>query len=259
MMCGMPFTLVQLTDPHIGAPWSDDPIGALDRALAAIPATLGGAPDALLVSGDIANNQREIEYEHARSALERLGVPVYAIPGNHDDPDRLRRALPPPDGDPGSLSYAVSVGPMRLVALDSTRAGEARGELDRDRLRWLDGALEADRTTPTLIAMHHPPIATGLPAMDAIAISDDERAELAAVLARHPQVQMIAAGHVHRAVVSTIATVPVLAVPSSDVQLAFDLAATEIAFTREPPCFAVHLLVDGRIVSHIQPIATSSG
>src|SRR5262245_56494794 len=85
MMSPMPFALVQLTDLHIGAPWSDAPVAALKRAVDAIRQTLGHAPDALLVSGDIASTPLEAEYTEARIQLEKLGAPLYAIPGNHDD------------------------------------------------------------------------------------------------------------------------------------------------------------------------------
>ena len=47
----------------------------------------------------------------------------------------------------------------------------------------------------------------------------------------------------------------VLAIPSTDMQLILDLAATELRFDPQGPCFAVHVLAGGRIVSHIQPVA----
>ena len=39
---------------------------------------------------------------------------------------------------------------------------------------------------PTLIAMHHPPLATGVPAMDTIGIDADERRELEEILSAPP-------------------------------------------------------------------------
>jgi 3',5'-cyclic AMP phosphodiesterase CpdA len=259
MMSVMPFTLVQLTDPHIGADWSDDPVGALRRAVTAIRKTLGSPPDALLVSGDIANAALAEEYAQARTELETLRCPVFPIPGNHDRDGPLRTAFgAPPPIAADTFSYAVALGPVRLVALDSTRPGEPGGELDSARLQRLDEALAADKATPTLLAMHHPPIETGLPAMDEIGIPGGERAALAAVLARHPQVQMIACGHVHRAIVGSLAGIPVLAIPSCDVQLALDLHSSELRFVDEPPSFAVHLLAGDRLVAHVQPIATNA-
>lgn len=252
----MPFAIVQLTDPHIGAAWSDDPTAAFGNAIAAVDRLLGAAPDAVIVSGDIANSGADSEYEQARSLLERLGAPLYAVAGNHDDRDALRRHfdLPESGTEGDQLYYAADLGPVRLIGLDTKRPDSDGGRLDPAQLTWLDRVLSEDETTPTLVAMHHLPLITGIPAMDAIGIPTDERVAIADIIARHRQVHMIVAGHVHRAIVGQLGGAPVLAIPSTDVQLALDLAPNDMRFAREPPCFALHLLVGGRLVSHIQPV-----
>jgi 3',5'-cyclic AMP phosphodiesterase CpdA len=249
----MPFTVVQLTDPHIGATWSPDPAGALLAAVDAVGATLTEAPDAVVVSGDLASTPSDGEYAQARKLL---AAPHYVLPGNHDDREGLRAHFDFPSGAAGAgLSYAVDLGPLRLIALDSKHPHTAGGQLDSPRLTWLDQTLGQDGATPTLLAMHHPPIVTGIPAMDAIGIVQEERAALAEILARHPQVQLIAAGHVHRAIIGALGGTRVLAIPSTDVQLALDFEDGELRFVPEPPCFAAHVLVEGQIVSHLQPVA----
>ena len=95
--------------------------------------------------------------------------------------------------------------------------------------------------------------------MDAIGIPALQRHHLEELLARHRQVQLIACGHVHRAVVGELGDTRVLAIPSTSLQLALDLDVDELHFVAEPPCFAVHLLVEGRLVSHLQPVAAGSG
>lgn len=244
-------TVVQLTDPHIGAPWSDVAADSLTAAVAAVGDLLGGPPDAVIVTGDIASTPTDDEYAQARAILDGLGAPLYPVPGNHDDPAGLLRHFGTPSQ---TTSYAAELGPVRLVALDSTRPGSAAGRVDPARLEWLEATLAADAATPVLLAMHHPPLDIGIPSMDAIGIPQEQRRGLEAVLGRHPQVQLVACGHVHRAIAGRLGPATVLAVPSTDMQLAFDLAPGELRFVREPPCFAVHVLVDGRIVSHIQPI-----
>jgi 3',5'-cyclic AMP phosphodiesterase CpdA len=242
----------------VGAEWGGDPVGGLEDAVAAVGAVLGAAPDAVIVSGDVASNAADDEYAQARSVLDRLSAPVYVVPGNHDDRDALRRHFPSPPGDVETVSFAVSVGPARLVALDSTDPGQDGGRLDGHRLAWLEDTLEQARAVATLLVMHHPPLSTGVLAFDRFGIPVADRLALGKILARHPQVQMIAAGHVHRLVAGAIGSVPVLAIPSTDVQLGFDLTAPKLRFVREPPCFAVHTVADGRIVSHVQPVETSA-
>lgn len=251
----IPATIVQLTDPHLGADWSPDPAGALRRALAAISATLGGPPDALLVTGDVASTPTADEYAQAARLLATAGAPLLAVAGNHDDPVLLSRYLQQPRDDTGDVRWSQRIGGVRIIGVDTTVPGQPGGALGDERLAWLRARLAEDPGTPTLLAMHHPPIETGLPAIDAMGIPAADRAGLDALLRTAPQVQRIAAGHVHRAIAGSAGHVPVLAIPSSDMQLALALGNPEITLADEPPCFALHLLAGGRLVTHLQTIA----
>lgn len=255
----MPFTIVQLSDPHIGAPWSEDPGGALRRAVEAVHRVLGGPPEAYVLTGDVSNNGADAEYAEARALLAHAGAPVYAVPGNHDDRAGLRRHLGCREIDGGYLCTAVDLGPVRLITLDTKRPGSDAGELPAAQRAWLESRLAEAPATPTLLAMHHPPLLTGMPGMDALALAAEDRDALGEIVGRHPQVHVIAAGHVHRAIVGQLAGASVIAVPSTDVQLALDFHSPEIAFVHDPPCFAVHVLAGGRLVSHIQPVAPAAG
>lgn len=254
----VPFTVVQLTDPHIGAPFSPDPVSALALVVAAVSRTLGGSPDAVIVSGDIASTPTDAEYEQARALLDPLEAPLHVLAGNHDDRKTLRRYFDLPEPDGGCLSYVADLGPVRLVVLDTKRDGHAGGQLDGGRLTWLDRVLSQAPAVPTLLAMHHPPLLTGIPAMDLIGIPEAERGALAEIVAAHRQIQLIAAGHVHRAIIGELSGTPVLAIPSTDAQLALDFDADDLRFVNEPPCFAIHVLLRGRLVSHIQPVQAAT-
>jgi 3',5'-cyclic-AMP phosphodiesterase len=250
----MPFSIVQMTDPHIGANWSENSTAALARAVDAVRNLLREPPNAVIVTGDLANTPSDAEYETARELLGKLGAPLYVMAGNHDDREKLCRHFEVPDTDPQLLRYALDFGPLRLIALDTKRPDSDAGQIEKAQLAWLDRVLDQSPTIPTLIAMHHPPLLTGIPAMDRIGIPAEERDGLEEVLGRHQQVQLVACGHVHRALIGRIGAASVLALPSTDVQLVLDLQAGDLQFCAEPPCFAVHLLAGDRIVSHIQPV-----
>ena len=247
-----PFLLAQLSDPHIGADWEGaDPRPALAAAVDAVLA-LRPRPHAALVSGDLVEHGSDAEYEVARGLLERLGVPLYVLPGNHDRRDGLRRhfGVPGVGGEP--VQYAADLGPLRLVALDTTRPGADDGELDANRLAWLDAELVRAPDVPTLLAMHHPPVITGIPGLDAIGLPAPDRAALAAVVARHPQVRRITAGHVHRVLTAELAGRPVLTMPSTYLQTRLELVSDMAGLTHDPPGFALHVVAGAEIVSHVQ-------
>lgn len=227
--------IAQLSDPHMRLPPDDE--GSGDALAAAVQAVLqlDQRPDAVIVTGDLADGARPGEYARVRELLAPLPMPVHLLPGNHDDGI--------------SADYAVRAGELRLVACDSTIPGRDDGELD---LEWLEATLDEDRDSPTIVAMHHPPILTGIPVLDEIGLTN--RAELARLLERSPQVQRVIAGHVHRGAFGVVGGCGVVACPSTNLQSRLDFAAEEFTVVREPPAIAVHALLDGELVSHLQPV-----
>jgi 3',5'-cyclic-AMP phosphodiesterase len=208
----------------------------------------------VLISGDLADHAADAEYEQVRELAARLEAPLYVLPGNHDDRGVLRRhfGLAGTDADP--VQYAVELGPLRLVVLDSTRPGEDRGELDADRLDWLEATLAAAPDAPTLLALHHPPLVMGIPAHDEYGLPAANRQALGEIVEAHPQVRRIVGGHVHRTVYAELGGRSVLVAPSTYVQARLDFGAEEIRFSDDPAGFVVHALLDGELVSHVQPV-----
>ena len=249
-----PFLLAQLSDPHIGADWvAAEPAARFEAAVEAVRA-LPSPPDAVLVTGDLAENGRDTEYEQARELLARLEVPVHVLPGNHDDRRALRRRFGLPGADAAPVHYAVDLGPLRLVVLDSTRPGEDPGTLGSEQLAWLDAELGAAPYQPTLLAMHHPPFLTGIRACDEVGLPASDRSGLAEVVGRHAQVRRLVAGHVHRAITGALAGRPAMTIPSTYAQLRLTFGADDMDLAEEPAAFAVHAVVDGEVVSHVQPV-----
>lgn len=246
------FLLAQLSDPHIGGEWGGgDPIAGL---AAAVECARGLRPDAVLVSGDLSDNATDAEYDLVRELLAPLEAPLYVLAGNHDDRRALHRHFGVPGAAGEPVPYSVELGPMRLIVVDTTRPGENPGALGADRLAWLNAQLAAAPGLPTLVAMHHPPFATGVPAWDELGLPAADRRALAAVIERHPHVQRLVAGHVHRTINGAVGGRPALVVPSTYVQARLKFDSDEIELADEPACFALHAVVDGELTSHIQPV-----
>ena len=249
-----PLLLVQLSDSHVGADWGGaDAEARLAAAVASVRA-LEPSPDAVLISGDLADHGADVEYERARELLEPLDAPLYVVPGNHDDRLALRRHFEAPGASAEPIQYVAELGALRLVVLDSTRPGADAGELDVGRLAWLHEALAAEPHVPTLVALHHPPLLTGIPGFDRVGLAPADRLAFGEVVARHPQVRRIVAGHMHRTMSADLAGRSVLAVPSTFVQARLELGAAEIRLSDEPRGYAVHAVLDGDVVSHVQPV-----
>jgi len=211
-------------------------------------------PDAVLVTGDLADHAADEEYELLSEVLAPLDAPLYVLPGNHDDRRALNRhfAVPGADGEP--VQYSVDLGPLRLVVLDTTIPGEDSGALGPDQLDWLDAELSDAPAAMTLIAMHHPPLVTGMALWDAIGLASADRDGLRAVIERHPQVRSLVGGHFHRTIAGELAGRTVLAVPSTYAQSLLDFTLGQLELAAEPAAFALHTVVGGELVSHNQPV-----
>jgi 3',5'-cyclic AMP phosphodiesterase CpdA len=246
--------LIQLSDPHLGADWGGADAAARLAAVVTEVRRIAPEPVAVIVSGDLAEHAADGEYQLLEELLAPLAAPIHVLPGNHDDRAVLRRHFALPGVDQEPVQYSVALGALRLLALDSTDPGHDGGRLDGDRIAWFDAELAVDTVTPTIVALHHPPLVTGMPAADAIGLPAADTLALGGVLARHPQVRRVIAGHFHRTVVGELAGVSVLAAPSTYLQATLDLSSTRLRFGQEPPAFALHFLREGALASHVATI-----
>ncbi|HTD09827.1 MAG TPA: phosphodiesterase [Solirubrobacteraceae bacterium] len=254
-------TLVQLSDLHLRA--GDDGHGPAERLRRVVQrvAALQPRPVAVLLSGDLADDPSDAAYEQVRELLAPLGLPIHAIPGNHDGRQLLRAHFWPDEAPTDApIHFAAVCGPLRLVGCDTTLAGSdggAMGDAERD---WLQQTLGEDRETPTLLAMHHPPVLTGIRLMDEIALHATDRIVLEKLVRSHPQVQAVTCGHVHTTMTTSFAGRPLLICPSTNSAICLDMRPLErVPFSVSQPLgFAVHTLVDGRLVSHVQAVDPSN-
>jgi 3',5'-cyclic AMP phosphodiesterase CpdA len=214
------------------------------------------APDVVLATGDLANDGRGAQYEHLRQLLAPLRAPLRLVPGNHDERAALRAVFPDHEelGTDGYVQYVVD-GPARVVVLDSSRFPEPGGRLDAGQLEWLDGALGRAPTTPTIVAVHHPPFATGIGHMDAMGLHPADADALAAIIARHPQVERIQCGHLHRSITTRWHGTIAATAPGVAHAVALDLVGGPGAWNREPPACTLHWWTPATgLVSHVQAI-----
>jgi 3',5'-cyclic AMP phosphodiesterase CpdA len=263
-----PIRIAQISDLHIKAPGKlayrrVDTAQALSRCIA----TLNGltpAPDLVVISGDLADTPTEHEYQHLKGLLTELRLPFAAVPGNHDSRDLMRSAFPDcayalPSG---ALNQCIELDVLDLFLLDSSVPGKPHGELDEPTLEWLDSRLSISAHRPALLFLHHPPFLTGIGHMDRQNMRN--AAALASIIRRHNRVQLIASGHVHRAVLTAFADVTCTICPAPNHAVALDLAELgEPSFAIEPPAFHLHVWFPGEgygtMVTHQVPIGEFDG
>ena len=241
--------IAQLSDPHVGTGPAFlggrmDTEKALRDAVAHV-ATMRPRPDLVLLTGDLTEHGSATEYALVSDALAQLCMPVYAVPGNHDDSkaalDALARYMPvAPDAPEGSCCYRVRPEDLHLIALDTVVAHQSHGALCSEQLAWLAHTLNDCQGEKVLIFMHHPPLPTGIEAMDACSLMAGGD-ELAALVRGHGSVQGILCGHLHRPVQMQFGGVPLHVAPSVAHQITLDLRPGAALHAQlEPPKISLH-------------------
>jgi 3',5'-cyclic AMP phosphodiesterase CpdA len=265
-MMGRPFILAQISDLHIKAggqvSYRVIDTAAMLRACVKHVLALKQQPDAVAITGDLTDLGRPDEYALLRELLAPLRMPLYLIPGNHDRRAAMRAAFPEHDYLRQSrdlVQYAIEAHPLRIVALDSVVEGESGGALERESLAWLDRTLAAAPGHPTVVLMHHPPFTTFIGHMDAFGLRDP--APLAAVIGRHPQVEAILCGHVHRPIQVRFAGTVASTAPSAAHQIALDLDSDAPSrFVMEPAAYRLHAYSpESGLASHIAYVGEFAG
>lgn len=231
-----------------------DTYGHLERCIDEIQ-SLQPSPDVVLITGDLTNDGDLSTYRALAEMLTRFDQPCYLIPGNHDDRDLIRDAFPGMRAlkPKGPLCYAIEDFPTRIIALDSSVDKKPYGRLGSEQLAWLDETLSLDRKKPALVMLHHPPFKTGIGHMDWSMLRDAE--ELAAVIERHPTVERVLSGHVHRAIQRRFAGTLAQIAPGVAHQVKLVLGGGEGPWIMEPPGFLLHCWSEeSGLVTHQIPI-----
>jgi 3',5'-cyclic AMP phosphodiesterase CpdA len=250
--------LVQITDTHILSDgellYGDvDTAEHLRESVAEINA-MKPQPDLVMITGDLVEKPSEASYAHFDKLIAPLKAPAYLIPGNHDDPRIMEQHFAGSSKFPGTspcFQYAIEEFPFRVLALNSHFDGSELPDYGTRRLKWLEDAL-AQSGKPTLIAIHHPPMKTGIYFIDMA--GEQWYQGLREVLSRHPQVQLVICGHGHSDLVGRIGTVPVYMVGATAHQLiAGRVTDRAPAFhdARVPPM--LHHWLDGAFISGYNP------
>jgi Icc protein len=262
-----PVHIAQISDLHIKSPGAlaygrVDTAAALERCVSALN-EFTPRPDLVVISGDLADTPTAGEYQHLKRLLAQLELPFAGIPGNHDSRELMRAAFPRAYAfAAGPLNQRLEMGGLDLLLLDSSVPGKPHGELDAPTLRWLEATLASQPDRPALIFLHHPPFKTGIWHMDRQNLLN--ASELAPIVRRHPRLQLITAGHVHRATLTMFAGVPATICPAPNHAVDLDLAQLrEPSFKVEPPAFHLHSWFPGErfgnVITHQVPIGNFDG
>ena len=255
--------VAQITDVHLGFdPGNPDEYNRqrLDQTLRVLTA-MTPLPDLLLVTGDIADNGDDREsYLRFREATADLPFRVCPVMGNHDNRAIFREIFPETPEADGFVQYTVEDLPVRIVVLDTLQTGRHGGGFDEVRARWLEARLAEAPERPTLLVLHHPPIATGLSWMTENPEARWVR-KLRPIVEANRQIVAMVCGHLHRPIVTRWAGTVLAVCPSTAPQVALDMERMDAEapdnrpmIVADRPYFALHHWNGDGLITHFDTV-----
>jgi Icc protein len=255
-MADRDLVIAHISDVHISGkvPNRSDPHLARLEQIVDHLCAMTRLPDALFVAGDLADHGSEAAYRLVDEQLRRCPFPAHVALGNHDDRAGARAVFG--GGDSDFMQYAVDVGEVRVIVIDTLEEGRHGGAFCEARAAWLRGALREAEDRPVLIVMHHAPIDTGLDWMTT-SMTEPWLVRLDAALDESDHVVALLAGHIHRPMVALRNRIPVLTCPAINARLVLDLAPLSPErpdgrplVVDAAPGFALHLWRAGTLRTH---------
>ena len=181
--------------------------------------------DAVVVTGDVADDASPEAYERVYGLLRPLGKVLRWIPGNHDVPEGMAEV-------DGEALASTTLGSWRLLTLDSRWPGRTPGRTTADAIDTLDAELAESEGFPCAVLVHHPP----RPLCDDPDCQITEATPVLDVLERHADVRLVLSGHLHRGFTRIEGGICWIGAPSTCMQVDHP----RHTHTSEPP--AAHLL-----------------
>lgn len=248
---------LQITDTHFVPPgrklYDLDPEARL-AGLLDLAAREHAEAAFILITGDLAHFGEEAAYGSLRRALAAAHRPVRLMMGNHDARGPFRAVFAEAgETTDGFVQFAVEGEDATLLCLDTLddRPGEHAGELCDARLSWLaDRVAALPPMRDWLLALHHPPLALGLPNMDEIALAPRWSEALWEAVAPRPPAAIFC-GHVHRPVHGVWRGVPFHIQRGVNHQVAYaPTREPALTFAEAPPALADVSFGDRGLVVH---------
>jgi Icc protein len=242
--------IIQISDVHLGKDKGSILLGVKthESFKAVIELVKREQPqlDAILLSGDLSQDASPAAYESLADTLQILKAPVYAIPGNHDDPKVMAQIYP---RYTVALQKQILFNHWQIILLDSHKPGAVEGFLAAKEFAHLQECLNTQPTQSALIVLHHQPVPAGSTWLDKIGLQNAE--EFWHVLSAYPQVKTVLCGHVHQELSAIKQGTQCFALPSTCIQ--FKPKQKDFYLDHQPPGYRwLNLYEDGRVETGVR-------
>ena len=254
--------IAQITDIHLGFD-PDNPVEFNRKRLDQVLRHLNDGPnrpDLLIATGDLTEHGDVASYKRLANAFSICSFPVHMCLGNHDSRENFIAQFPEVPVVDGFVQYVLDIGALRIVMVDTLEEGRHGGAYCETRAQWLRATLAQNRSTPTVIVMHHPPVEVGIAWMNT---HPEEQwvTNFARAIQDAPNIKGIICGHVHRSISVSWQGTAVSICSSTAPQVTLDLNPIDpekpdnrAMIIADQPAYALHFWNGRELVSHFDSV-----
>ncbi len=248
--------ILHLTDMHLHADAAGRlkgiPTLASFRAVKSLAWRRHPAPDALILGGDLAQDELGPTYRLLADDITGWCEAVRVTPGNHCNLPVLERTLLPALDMPPMRASELRLENWLVIPLNSHDPDASPGgRLGEDELARLERLLAETDADHALIALHHHPAPIGSPWMDAMMLEDAD--DFWRAIEASGKARAVLFGHVHQELDTMRGDVRLLGTPSTCVQ--FKPQTETFALDVASPGYRwLHLSPDGGIETGVERV-----
>lgn len=256
-MDNAPLRVVQISDIHLLADKEAALLGVkTQESFQAVIDLLRkemGNIDLILLSGDLSQDNSEAAYTRIADNLKLFNVPIYYVPGNHDNPKVTSRVYP---YQTISNHRHIILKNWHIILLSSQKPGAVEGYLDESQLNYLQHCLQAYPEHQAIVLFHHQPMPVGCKWLDNLGLTNAD--EFWKIVSHYPKVNTVLFGHVHQEFEQVMHGIKCYSTPSTCIQ--FKRKQDEFGLEDLPPGYRwIQLYEDGKIETEVRRVAKYVG
>lgn len=191
-----PVRIIQISDIHLLGDNKGELLGVkTEESLSAVLDLIKQEEyiDFIILSGDLSQDGSESAYFHLADLMKSFHVPVYFVPGNHDNTKIIAHIYP---RENISSHRHIILKDWHIILLNSQKPGHVEGYLDQSQLNYMQHCLQTYPEHNAIILFHHHALPVNAAWLDKLGLSNAD--EFWKIIEEYPKVNTVIFGHVHQ-------------------------------------------------------------
>lgn len=146
--------------------------------------------EAIIVTGDISQDETVASYQLAINLLKQLNKPIYYLQGNHDKKENLDLVFS--KQKPIEELYSPY---WNFISVDTVDYGKDSGLISNDELNKLKNKISKNEKNNIALIMHHHCLKLGTPLIDDCMLLNSNK--LLEIIDKEKRIKLVICGHAH--------------------------------------------------------------